>query len=96
MLQFFNMDYFNTSKINKKIKLNQLNIKPPLILPNKNILQIIPENKIELRDYIQINNSNIHLQFPNNSSISKKESIPDLFLALTLITGTFKIEDNVL
>ena len=79
ILQFFNMDYFNTSKINKKIKLNRLSSNP-LILPNKNILQIIPENKIELRDYIQINNSNIHLQYPNNSSISKKESIPDLFL----------------
>ena len=65
MLQFFNMDYFNTSKINKKIKLNRLSTNP-LILPNKNILQIIPENKI--------------LQFPNYSLILKKESIPDLFL----------------
>jgi hypothetical protein len=80
MLQFFNMDYFNSSKINKKIKFNRFSTNPPLFLPNKNILQIIPENKIELRDYIQINNSNIHLQFPNNSSISKKESIPNLFL----------------
>jgi hypothetical protein len=81
LLQFFNMDYFNTTtKINKKLRLNRLSTNPPLILPNKNILQIIPENKIELRDYIQINNSNIHLQFPNNTSISNKQSISNLFL----------------
>jgi hypothetical protein len=80
ILQFFNLDYFNTSKSNKKTKFNRLSTNPPLIITNKNLLQIIPENKIELRDYIQINNSNIHLQFPNNSSsLAKKPSIPDFF-----------------
>jgi len=81
ILQFFNMDYyFKTVKsYNKKsMAYKRLGTNPPLIITNQNLLKIIPENKIELRDYIQINNSNIHLQFPNNSSLVKNQSIQDL------------------
>ena len=81
ILQFFNLDYYSkTLKSNNKKSMTykRLGTNPPLIITNKNLLKIIPENNIELRDYIQINNSNIHLQFPNNSSLFKNQSIQDL------------------
>ena len=81
ILQFFNMDFFKAIKVNNKknIKYKSLATIPPLIITNKNILNLNPENKIELRDYIQINNSNIHLQLSNNSSLIKNQSLHDLF-----------------
>ena len=80
ILQFFNMDYFNIKTNHKKaIKYKKLNTNPNLIISNQNLLNIMPENKLEFRDYIQINNSNIHLQFPNNSSMPKNQSIKDLY-----------------
>ena len=79
ILQFFNMDYFKAIKNNKKnIKYNKLVTIPPLIITNKNLLNLNTENNIELRDYIQINNSNINLQFHNNSSIIKNQSLQEL------------------
>ena len=82
ILQFFNMDYFKTVKTGvkkKETKYKRLSTNLPLIISNKNLLNMVPDNKIELRDYIQINNSNIHLQFPNNSTLNKNQSIQDYF-----------------
>jgi hypothetical protein len=79
ILQFFNMDYFKAITNNKKnIKYNKLVTIPPLIITNKNLLNLNTENNIELRDYIQINNSNINLQFHNNSSFIKNQSLQEL------------------
>ena len=79
ILQFFNMDYFIAIKNNKKnIKHNKSVTIPPLIITNKNLLNLNTENNIELRDYIQINNSNINLQFHNNSSFIKNQSLQEL------------------
>ena len=79
ILQFFNMDYFKAITNNKKnIKHNKSVTIPPLIITNKNLLNLNTENNIELRDYIQINNSNINLQFHNNSSFIKNQSLQEL------------------
>ena len=79
ILQFFNMDYFKAITNNKKnIKHNKSVTIPPLIITNKNLLNLNTENNIELRDYIQINNSNINLQFHNNSSFIRNQSLQKL------------------
>ena len=94
ILQFFNMDYFKAIKNNKKnIKYNKLVTIPPLIITNKNLLNLNTENNIELRDYIQINNSNINLQFHNNSSIIKNQSLQEL-LSIKNKNGIKKILNN--
>ena len=80
ILQFFNMDFFKAIKANNKksIKYKSIASLPPLIITNKNLLNL-NSDKIELRDYIQINNSNIHLKFSNNTSLAKNQSLQDLF-----------------
>ena len=94
ILQFFNMDYFKAIKNNKKnIKYNKLVTIPPLIITNKNLLNLNTENNIELRDYIQINNSNINLQFHNNSSIIKNQSLQEL-LSIKNKNGIKKLLNN--
>jgi hypothetical protein len=94
ILQFFNMDYFKAIKNNKKnIKYNKLVTIPPLIITNKNLLNLNTENNIELRDYIQINNSNINLQFHNNSSFIKNQSLQEL-LSIKNKNGIKKILNN--
>ena len=94
ILQFFNMDYFKAITNNKKnIKYNKLVTIPPLIITNKNLLNLNSENNIELRDYIQINNSNINLQFHNNSSIIKNQSLQEL-LSIKNKNGIKKILNN--
>ena len=94
ILQFFNMDYFKAITNNKKnIKHNKSVTIPPLIITNKNLLNLNTENNIELRDYIQINNSNINLQFHNNSSIIKNQSLQEL-LSIKNKNGIKKILNN--
>ena len=94
ILQFFNMDYFKAITNNKKnIKYNKLVTIPPLIITNKNLLNLNTENNIELRDYIQINNSNINLQFHNNSSFIKNQSLQEL-LSIKNKNGIKKILNN--
>ena len=94
MLQFFNMDYFKAITNNKKnIKYNKLVTIPPLIITNKNLLNLNTENNIELRDYIQINNSNINLQFHNNSSFIKNQSLQEI-LSIKNKNGIKKILNN--
>ena len=94
ILQFFNMDYFKAIKNNKKnIKYNKLVTIPPLIITNKNLLNLNTENNIELRDYIQINNSNINLQFHNNSSFIRNQSLQEL-LQIKNKNGIKKLLNN--
>jgi hypothetical protein len=94
ILQFFNMDYFKAITNNKKnIKHNKSVTIPPLIITNKNLLNLNTENNIELRDYIQINNSNINLQFHNNSSFIKNQSLQEL-LSIKNKNGIKKILNN--
>ena len=80
ILQFFNLDFFKAIKANNKksIKYKSIASLPPLIITNKNLLNL-NSDKIEIRDYIQINNSNIHLKFSNNTSLPKNQSLQDLF-----------------
>ena len=94
ILQFFNMDYFKAITNNKKnIKHNKSVTIPPLIITNKNLLNLNTENNIELRDYIQINNSNINLQFHNNSSFIKNQSLQEL-LQIKNKNGIKKLLNN--